>query len=235
MDGDDLSVAPDGSPVLLYLVLPGEEEAALVHSAIGAGDEILELGCGPGRVTRPLVALGHRVTGVDNSPDMLAHLTGVPGVETVLAELAGLDLHPRRWPCVLMASHLVNDDDGEAFLAAAVRHVASEGCVLVQRHQPGWVDGAGVETRERAGVTMTLEDVDHVAPGRVAATMAYEIRGQRFAQPFTANEVDDDRLAAMAAAQGCVVEEILDDRATWIRLRPAPLAPGRRRTLRAHP
>jgi hypothetical protein len=173
-------------------------------------------------VTRPLVALGHRVTGVDNSPDMLAHLDGVPGVETVLAELAGLDLRPRRWPCVLMASHLVNDDEGEAFLAAAARHVAPYGCVLVQRHQPGWVDGAEVEIRERAGVTMTLEDVDHVAPGRLAATMVYEVRGQRFAQPFTANEVDDDRLAAIAAAQGCVVDAVLDDRRTWIRLRPAP-------------
>ena len=163
-------------------------------------------------MTRPLVALGHLVTGVDNSPDMLAHLDGVPGVETVLAELADLDLRPRRWPCVLMASHLVNDDDGEAFLAAAARHVAPGGCVLVQRHQPGWVDGADVEERERAGVTMTLEDVDHVAPGRLAATMVYDVRGRRFAQPFTANEVDDDRLASIAATQGCILDAVLDDR-----------------------
>lgn len=224
MEPDDLAVAPDGSPVLLYLVLPGEDEAALVHSAIGPGDDILELGCGPGRVTRPLVALGHRVTGVDNSADMLAHLDGVQGVDTVLAELAGLDLGPRRWSCVLMASHLVNDDEGEAFLAAAARHVAPDGCVLVQRHEPGWVDGADVETRERSGVNMTLEGVEHVVPGRLAATMVYEVRGQRFAQPFTANEVDDERLATMAAAQGCVVDAVLDDRGTWIRLRPAPRA-----------
>ncbi len=51
--------------------------------------------------------------------------------------------------------------------------------------------------------------------------MVYEVRGQRFAQPFTANEVDDERLATMAAAQGCVVDAVLDDRGTWIRLRPA--------------
>ena len=226
MDGDDLAVAPDGSPVLLYLVLPGDDEAALVHAAIGPGDDILELGCGPGRVTRPLVALGHRMTGVDNSADMLAHLDGVPGVETVLAELAGLDLGSRRWSCVLMASHLVNDDEGEAFLAAATRHVAPDGCVLVQRHEPGWVDGADVETRQRAGVTMMLEGVEHVAPGRLSATMVYAVGGRRFVQPFTANEVDDERLAAMAAARGCVVDTILDDRGTWVRLRPAPEAGG---------
>ena len=99
--------------------------------------------------------------------------------------------------------------------------VAPHGCVLVQRHQPGWVDGAEVEIRERVGVTMTLKGLDHVAPGRLAATMVYEVRRQRFAQPFTANEVDDDRLAAIAAAQGCVVDAVLDDRRTWIRLRPA--------------
>jgi len=90
------------------------------------------------------------------------------------------------------------------------------------------VDSADVERRERAGVKMTLEDVDHVAPGRLAATMVYEVRGQRFVQPFTANEVDDDRLASMAAAQGCIVDAVLDDRATWIRLRPAPEAGDRR-------
>ena len=42
MDADDHAVAPDGSPVLLYLVLPGDDEALLVHSAIGPGDDILE-------------------------------------------------------------------------------------------------------------------------------------------------------------------------------------------------
>jgi SAM-dependent methyltransferase len=219
VDDDDLAIAPDGSPVLLYLALSGDDEAALIHSAIGAGDDVLELGCGPGRVTRPLVALGHRVTAVDNSPEMLEHLDGVPDVEPVLADLTTLDLRPRRWRCVLMASHLVNDDDGAAFLATAVRHMDPVGCVLVQRHEPGWVDAATDEIREREGVTMTLTDVEHPAPGRLAATMVYGVRGQTFRQPFTANEVDDRRLAALATVEGCVVDAVLDARATWVRLR----------------
>jgi SAM-dependent methyltransferase len=38
------------------------------------GDPILELGCGTGRVLLPLAQRGHRVTGLDNSPEMLARL-----------------------------------------------------------------------------------------------------------------------------------------------------------------
>src|SRR4051794_5275566 len=59
-----MAIAPDGSPVPLYLALPGDDEAAVIASAAPAGATVLELGCGAGRVTRPLVARGFRVTGV---------------------------------------------------------------------------------------------------------------------------------------------------------------------------
>jgi SAM-dependent methyltransferase len=38
-----------------------------------ADGPILELGCGTGRLLRPLAQAGHRVTGVDNSEEMLAY------------------------------------------------------------------------------------------------------------------------------------------------------------------
>jgi SAM-dependent methyltransferase len=38
------------------------------------GDPILELGCGTGRVLLPLARRGHALTGIDNSPEMLARL-----------------------------------------------------------------------------------------------------------------------------------------------------------------
>jgi 2-polyprenyl-3-methyl-5-hydroxy-6-metoxy-1,4-benzoquinol methylase len=100
-----VGVAPDGSPVLVYLALPGHEDAAVIHAAVPAGAAILELGCGVGRVTRRLAQLGHRVTGVDNSVEMLAHVDDAAGTETVLADIAILDLAPRRWPVVVMASN----------------------------------------------------------------------------------------------------------------------------------
>lgn len=81
--------APDGSPVELYMRLSGEGEAELIDAQLHPGSRILELGCGAGRLTHELVRRGHRVTAVDNSPDMLAY---VSGAETILADIIGLDL-----------------------------------------------------------------------------------------------------------------------------------------------
>jgi SAM-dependent methyltransferase len=39
-----------------------------------AGGPALELGCGSGRILLPLAEAGHRITGIDNSPQMLALL-----------------------------------------------------------------------------------------------------------------------------------------------------------------
>ncbi len=89
-------IAPDGSPVLLYARLPALGEPELIHGAVPAGAQILELGAGAGRITHELLALGHEVVAVDNSSAMLAFIRGA---ETVLADLEALDLEtpvPRR-------------------------------------------------------------------------------------------------------------------------------------------
>ncbi|MEQ0559408.1 class I SAM-dependent methyltransferase [Amycolatopsis sp. NEAU-NG30] len=75
----------DGS--LVYLLLPNGG-LEIVHAAIPRGASILELGSGAGRVTHPLLALGHEVVAVDDSPSMLAHVRA----ETVCARIGDLDL-----------------------------------------------------------------------------------------------------------------------------------------------
>ena len=46
--------------------------------------DVVDLGAGTGKLTRSLVALGHRVTAVEPLPEMIAHLRGaVPGVAAV--------------------------------------------------------------------------------------------------------------------------------------------------------
>src|SRR5690242_19259324 len=99
-----MTTTPDGSPVELYLRLPALGEPERVHELVPAGAPVLELGCGVGRITHELVRLGHPVTAVDKSAEMLAH---VRGAETVQSRIEELRLE-RRFPCVLLMSHLVN-------------------------------------------------------------------------------------------------------------------------------
>jgi SAM-dependent methyltransferase len=215
-----VSVAPDGSPVAVYLTLPGVDEATIIHAAIPPSTAILELGCGVGRVTRHLVALGHPATGVDDSDAMLTHASGLDGVEVVLADIATLDLAPRTWPVVLLASHMVNDENGPAFLAAASRHLDPSGTLLVERHEPGWIDAARPAASARRGVSFSLADVDHTERGVLRATMIYEVEGTIYRQRFISYEVDDERLDAMAASTGLRVSGFLDESRSWVVLRP---------------
>lgn len=215
-----VSVAPDGSPVDLYLLLPGADEATVIHAAIPPSAAILELGCGVGRVTRHLVALGHPVTGVDNSEAMLAHASRLDGVEAVRADIATLDLSRRTWPVVILASRMVNDESGPDFLAAASRHVADSGIVLIERHEPGWVDAARPASAARDGVSFGLEDVDHTVRGVLRATMVYEVEGTTYRQRFVSHEVDDERLEALAATTGLRVTGFIDQNRTWVTMRP---------------
>lgn len=218
-DGGEAGVAPDGSPVALYRRLPGDREAAVVAGAVPAGATVLELGCGAGRVTRPLVALGYRVTAVDESPAMLAE---VRGAETVLADAATLDLG-RRFDAVLLGSHFVNVADvalRRALLATCARHVGPGGVVLVERHEPGWVAAAVPARWEAQGVGFHLHDLSRDGD-RLRAVMTYEVDGRRFDQPFDVVEVDDGLLASEAAAVGLALDRCLDERRSWVALVPA--------------
>ena len=179
-----MSVTPDGSPVVLYQRLSPGEEPAIIHGVVAPGAEILELGAGAGRVTHALIALGHRVVAVDESPEMLA---SIRGAETVLARIEGLDLG-RRFDAIVLASHFINvpdDEERSALLATCERHVSDSGVVLIQHHPADWAETATEGRTERDGIGIALTEL-HRDPPLVTATMVYEVDGQTFRQPFTA-------------------------------------------------
>ena len=211
-----MTTAPDGSPVELYLLFPPGGEAERVHAAIPEGATVLDLGCGVGRIAHELIRLGHPVVAVDESPEMLAH---VRGAETVQAPIEGLGLG-RRFPCVLLASHLVNTADAEqrrSFLETCARHVADDGVVLIERHEPGWTPEEGVRG-EMGGVTIALEDV-RIEPPSVAATVRYEAGGQTWRHPFDARLLDDAALGQELRAVGLRLDRVLDERGAWVEAR----------------
>jgi SAM-dependent methyltransferase len=225
-----MDIAPDGSPVALYLRLPERtEEAEAVHGLLPPGGTVLDLGCGTGRLAEPLARMGHAVTGVDNSPQMLAGLRRAVGVR---AEIGTLDL-ARRFDAVLLMSHFVNDAetaDVVRRLRTVRRHMREDGFAVVERHRPGWVATCAPSSREVDGVRYVLGDL--VRAGEVlTATIRYEFDGLAAEQRFSVRDVDDRRLAELAAAAWLRVDRPLDADRTLVLLGaaaadPAPPAGG---------
>jgi SAM-dependent methyltransferase len=212
-------ITPDGCAVDFYARITAIGEPEIVHDAAGPGAWILELGCGAGRITHPLVALGHPVVAVDESPEMLAH---VHGAETVCARIEDLALG-RRFDVVLLASYLINTDDiaaRTAFLAACRRHVADDGGVIIQQHAPGWFATAADAENVRDGIIFRMRDVSRPAPNLVSATVEYVDGDQVWTQTFTARRLDDTELAAVLADAGLRLDRYLTDDHSWFRAVP---------------
>jgi SAM-dependent methyltransferase len=86
-----------------------------------SGRRTLDLGCGEGRLSRDLKALGHDVVGVDASPTMLAAAREADRqIETHLADAAALPFSDAAFDCVVAFMSLQDVDD----LGGAVREVA---------------------------------------------------------------------------------------------------------------
>jgi SAM-dependent methyltransferase len=114
------------------------------------GDPILELGCGTGRVLLNLARRGHAVTGLDNSPDMLArlhaklsaasgqHLAAPPQIIT--ASLEDFEL-PQRFALALLPfntfMHLLTTEAQLAALARIRRHLGPRGVLALDLPNPG--------------------------------------------------------------------------------------------------
>jgi SAM-dependent methyltransferase len=212
-------ITADGCAVEVYAALRAHGEPDLVAAAVPAGASILELGAGAGRVTRELVARGFEVVAVDDSQEMLNH---IEGAERHLARIEDLDLG-RRFDAVLLCSHLVNSpvDQRDAFVATAARHVAGDGCVVIERHPPAWFDTATESTATVDGVEISLGEVSRPGDGLLAATVRYRIGARCWSHRFVTQRVDDDMLAGLLGRHGLLIDRFVDADKAWIRAVPA--------------
>jgi ubiquinone/menaquinone biosynthesis C-methylase UbiE len=103
-------------------------EEPVVRAALDAWPRprrVLDAACGTGRHAEYLTALGHTVTGLDVSPDMLALARRrVPGARLVEAPLAPLPFEDAEFDaavCALALSHVADPSDAIAELARVVR------------------------------------------------------------------------------------------------------------------
>jgi SAM-dependent methyltransferase len=216
------AITPDGCAVDFYALLPPGPEANIVDQAIPVGAAILELGCGVGRLTGPLIERGHPVVAVDESPEMLAHVgVRASAAETVCARIQDLHLD-RQFDVVLLASHLIHADERtrSAFLAACGRHVAPAGRVIIQQHPPDWFQDAAPAESTKAGITARLRDISHPEAGALAATVEYVAGDRVWTQSFTALELSEDRLRDVLAAAGLALDCYLTADHAWLRAVP---------------
>ncbi len=215
------AVAPDGSPVAVFAALPTRGVPELLHGQMLGDDSVLELGCGAGRLANALAALGHPVTGVDNSPEMLAYLHS--DVEAIEADIYALDLR-QRFDNVIVGSYLVNMW-APLVMAACARHVAEDGAVFVQRFAPEWARAA--ETDEaRSGSVLIRFDPMSCVNDRLNATVTYSLDGKQWQQSLTGDVLDDNALARHATIAGLKFDAVIDDHNEWVRLVFSPTSSG---------
>ena len=108
------------------------------------GSPILELGCGSGRVSLPLVEGGYRVVGLDNDPEMLARLREQlspqteNGLRLLQADMTAFDLGERfaliLLPCNTYSTHSAEGRAGT--LACVRRHLAPGGVFAASLPNP---------------------------------------------------------------------------------------------------
>lgn len=106
---------------------PGHDSYSRFHRDVflplipAAGRKTLDLGCGEGRLSRDLRALGHDVVGVDVSPMMVEAARGADQeIETHLADAAALPFSDAAFDCVVAFMSLQDVDD----LRGAIREAA---------------------------------------------------------------------------------------------------------------
>jgi len=193
---------PDGCSVELYRALPYMGELVDVASLLQAGHSALDLGCGSGRLAAELHRLGLRVSGVDESPDMLALLP--PGIEPIQSSIESLRLN-RTFDVVLLASHLINHPDQgtrRLFAECSRRHLEPGGRLLLQRQNPHWLATAEPGTVGRAGpILVAVEDVSRHSIF-VEIRLCYESIGQAWHQSFSAATLSEQDIEAILLHAG---------------------------------
>ncbi|WP_108953420.1 class I SAM-dependent methyltransferase [Streptomyces fragilis] len=217
-------ITPDGCAVELYARLPVGDEPDIVAGAVPKGARLLELGCGAGRMTHPLVERGFAVTAVDESQDMLDR---VRGARTVRSAIEALDLG-ERFDVVMLASFLVHAGDPDVrrgLLRTCVRHLAEGGCVLFQREGEDWHERVPRERVDPAGFTVRLVSAEPVGDGVNSVRARYVFPDATWTQTFLSRPLTREQFEGALAEAGLRVDRYLTEDRTWVRAVAGP-GPG---------
>lgn len=214
------AITPDGCAVELYSRLPVGDAPDVISAAVPAGARILELGCGVGRMTHPLLERGFTVTAVDESAQMLER---VRGARTIRSTIEDLDLD-ERFDVVMLASFLVHTGDPEerqALLRTCARHVAKDGCVLLQREGEDYHTNVPRERVDPSGFTLRIVSSEPVGDGVNSVRAEYEFPDATWTQTFLARPLTKRQFEDALAQAGLEVATYLTEDGIWVRAVPA--------------
>ncbi|WP_329494072.1 class I SAM-dependent methyltransferase [Kitasatospora herbaricolor] len=212
------AITPDGCAVEVWERLPVGDEPEVIARVAPAGASILELGCGVGRVTHPLVGRGFEVTAVDESAEMLAR---VRGARTVRSPIERLDLG-ERFDVVVLGSFLVHAGDPEVrrgLLRCCLRHVAPDGAVLIQREGADWHSRLPRERRIGDGLSRVVS-AEPAGPGVNAVHVEYVFPDARWTQTFLSRPLTPEAFELALTECGLRVDDYLTPDGTWARAVP---------------
>ncbi|MGX1269318.1 class I SAM-dependent methyltransferase [Streptomyces phaeoluteigriseus] len=210
------AITPDGCAVELYSRLPVRDEPDIITAAVPAGAHILELGSGVGRMTHPLLERGFTLTAVDESAEMLDR---VRGARTVCSPIEDLDLG-ETFDVVTLASFLVHAGDEEVrrgLLRTCVRHVAADGCVLIQREGADYHTGLPRERVDPSGFTIRILSSEPVGDGVQSVRAEYVFPDATWTQTFRSRPLTERQFEEALAEAGLRVDRYLTEDGIWVR------------------
>ncbi|MFE4702741.1 class I SAM-dependent methyltransferase [Streptomyces sp. NPDC056738] len=210
------AITPDGCAVELYTRLPVGTEPDIINAAVPAAAQILELGSGVGRMTHPLLELGFAVTAVDESAEMLEH---VRGARRIRSSIEDLDLG-ETFDVVLLASFLVHAGDvrvRRALLDTCARHVADDGCVLIQREGENYHTDVPRERTDPSGFVVRILSAEPMGDGVDSVRAEYTFPDATWTQTFLSRPLTKDAFEEALAESGFKVDRYLTDDGMWVR------------------
>jgi SAM-dependent methyltransferase len=121
------------------------------------GRRTLDLGCGEGRVARDLAAIGHRVTGIDSSPSMVAAArTADPSGDYVHGDAAALPFADNAFDLVVAYNSLMDIEDMSGALRETARVLEERGRLCLAIVHP--VNSAGSFSDDSSESPFVIDD-----------------------------------------------------------------------------
>ncbi|HZC71715.1 MAG TPA: class I SAM-dependent methyltransferase [Jatrophihabitans sp.] len=183
-----------------------------ILDTLPAGDA-LDAACGTGRIARLLADRGHRVLGVDSSPEMLARArTRVPEGSFQLGDLTALPAPSGETDLVVCALALTHVPDLAPALAEFVRVLRPGGHVVLSDMHPesvlrGWIPSTG----DADGRPARVISYRHSVGDYLRAALSVGLRPMRCEEPVR----EPPSTSAVTPPDPAIVAEVLNEPRVW--------------------